>query len=95
MSNKKEFIEKRDRREAFAKEREKLEFRLQQFRRNIKHGFSDANFATMAYDYNKLSKHLSLEELTVLGNLWSASYTRVPPVEIIDEQINKILENNF
>lgn len=92
MTNK-EIDEKKEKKDSFLKEREKLEFRLRQFRRNLKSGFSDNNFSVMAYDYNKLSSHLSLKDLQSLGSLWSLSYTTDIPIEVIEDTINEILEN--
>lgn len=95
MITKKDFMDKKEKREAFNREREKLEFRLEQFRRNVKLGYSDANFATIAYDFERFSKHLALEDVKKLGALWSASYVEVLPTNLVDSTVDSILENIF
>lgn len=95
MITKKDFMDKKEKREAFNREREKLEFRLEQFRRNVKFGYSDANFATMAYDFERFSKHLALADVKKLGELWSSSYVEVPSTDVVDKTIDSILENIF
>jgi len=95
MITKKDFMDKKEKREAFNREREKLEFRLEQFRRNLKLGYSDANFATIAYDFERISKHLSLEDVKKLGSLWRSSYTEDLSSSVVDSTVNSILEKIF
>lgn len=95
MITKRDLVDKREKREAFNREREKLEFRLEQFRRNLMFGYSDANFATMSYDFNRISKHLSLEDVKKLGNLWSLSYVEIPSEVLVKSTFDSILEKIF
>jgi len=84
--SKKELAEKR---ETFMKDKERVQFRLDQFRRNLKFGFSDSNFTTMAYDFEKLSPHLSLEQRNMLGELWRKSYT----TKLTSDEINDTIDS--
>lgn len=79
-----------DKREAFMKDADRVQFRLDQFRRNLKFGYSDSNFTTMAYDFEKLSPHLSLEQYNILGELWSRSYTTKLTSDEINDTINSL-----
>lgn len=79
-----------DKREAFMKDADRVQFRLDQFRRNLKFGYSDSNFSTMAYDFEKLSPHLSLEQCNILGELWSRSYTTKLASDEINDTINSL-----
>jgi len=71
------------------KDKERVQFRLDQFRRNLKFGFSDSNFTTMAYDFEKLSPHLSLEQRNMLGELWRKSYT----TKLTSDEINDTIDS--
>lgn len=92
MSN---YINKQSKYEIFQSEREKLKFRLEQLKRNLKFGYSDSNFSTIAYDFGKLSPHMSLKSMNALAELWSLSYTEDLDPTLVDDTVNSILFDEF